>query len=108
MDINEAKAALDRIINKSRVHFYKPIQVAEILYHYRIYHDLDLLSLETYRTQSKKWRDEMSFALLGRVCTSSSRFQDNLFDDNAVPPEVNKVLGEYNNQTGELLSKLSI
>ncbi len=43
-------------------------------------------SPETYRTQSKKWRDEISAELLGRVCTSSSRFQDNLFDSNAIPP----------------------
>lgn len=86
MNITEAREALDRLIRKSRVHFYKPIQIAEILYHDRVFHDVDLSLLETYRTQSKKWRDEISTELLGRVCTSSSRFQDSLFDANAIPP----------------------
>ena len=63
----EAKHALDKLIQKSRVHLYKPIQIAEILYHDRIYHDIDLAVLEDYRTKSKKWRDEISKELLGRV-----------------------------------------
>lgn len=29
----------------------------------------------------------MSLALLGRVCTSSAKFQENLFEENAVPHE---------------------
>lgn len=33
----QAKAALDNVIKKSRVHLYKPIQVAEILYRDRVY-----------------------------------------------------------------------
>ena len=36
VDKNEAKAALDKIITKARVDFYKPIQVAEVLYHKRM------------------------------------------------------------------------
>ena len=94
-----AKQALDNIIRKSRVHLYKPIQIAEILYHYRIFADINISDLETYRNKSKKWRDEMSILLLGRVCTSSAKFQDNLFEENAIPPEVLKVLGDENNQT---------
>ena len=54
MNIDEAKQALTRLIEKSRLHFYKPVQIAEILYHDRVYHDVDLSSMETYRTQSKK------------------------------------------------------
>ncbi|MEZ5671436.1 MAG: HaeII family restriction endonuclease [Thiotrichaceae bacterium] len=27
-----AKQALDKVIDKARIHFYKPIQIAEILY----------------------------------------------------------------------------
>ena len=84
--IQEAKDALDKVIKKSRVHMYKPIQIAEILYHHRVYRDIDLLNLEEYRNQSKKWRDIMSKPLLGRICTSSARFQDDLFNDNAMPP----------------------
>ena len=82
----QAKAALDNVIKKSRVHLYKPIQVAEILYRDRVFKDINLLSLEDYRTKSKKWRDEVSIVLLGRVSTSSARFQDDLFNDNATPP----------------------
>ena len=99
MKFDEAKAALDKLINKSRVHFYKPIQIAEILYHDRVYHDINLLLLDTYRTQSKKWRDDISVVLIGRKCNSSSRFQDNLFDDNAIPPKVLETLGKYNRKT---------
>lgn len=97
--IIEAKDALDKLINKSRVHLYKPIQIAEILYHHRIYKDINLLQLEDYRNPSKKWRDNMCFPLLGRVCTSSAKFQDNLFDDNAIPPIILNVLGKANIRT---------
>ncbi len=94
-----AKKALDNVIKKSRVHMYKPIQVAEILYRDRIYKDINLLSLEDYRTKSKKWRDEISVELLGRVSTSSARFQDDIFNDNAIPPTVLNVLGIENRRT---------
>ena len=95
----QAKAALDNVIKKSRVHLYKPIQVAEILYRDRVYKDIKLLSLEDYRTKSKKWRDEVSIVLLGRVSTSSARFQDDLFNENAIPPTVLDVLGKENRRT---------
>lgn len=36
------KNALDRVIQKSRVHLYKPIQIAEILYRDRTVGDIDL------------------------------------------------------------------
>lgn len=78
---------------------YKPIQVAEILYRDRVNKDINLLSLEDYRTKSKKWRDEISIVLLGRVCTSTTRFQDDLFNDNATPPAVLDVLGKENRRT---------
>ncbi|MEE1362790.1 MAG: HaeII family restriction endonuclease [Selenomonadaceae bacterium] len=95
-DLILAKSALDNIIKKSRIHLYKPIQIAEILYHDRVYGDIDLSNLETYRTKSKKWRDEISIILLGRKCTSSSRFQDDLFNSNALPPKLISVLGNEN------------
>lgn len=91
-----AKKALDALIQKSRVHLYKPIQIAEILYRHRTVGDIDLLDLEDYRTKSKKWRDDITISLLGTKCTSSARFQDNLFDDNAVPPAILQILGEEN------------
>ena len=98
-DKNDAKKALDKIINKSRIHLYKPIQIAEILYRDRIYKDINLSILEDYRNKSKKWRDDISILLLGRICTSSAKFQDNLFDSNAVPPEIIVILGEENRRT---------
>lgn len=91
-----AKQALDQLIEKSRVHLYKPIQIAEILYRDRVLGDIDVGVLETYRKQSKGWRDEVSRRLLGRACTSSCRFQDNLFEANAIPPDKLKILAEEN------------
>jgi hypothetical protein len=55
MDISLAKAALDSLIIKSRVHLYKPIQIAEILHRDRVNGDIDLAKLETYRNPSKAW-----------------------------------------------------
>ena len=40
MNIEQAKVSIDKIIKKSRVHLYKPIQIAEILYRDRIYNDI--------------------------------------------------------------------
>jgi len=97
---DEAKKALDMVIKKSRVHLYKPIQIAEILYRVRTVGDINPLELEDYRTRSKKWRDEICKPLLGRVCTSSARFQDDLFNDNAVPPAFLNELSKENLRTG--------
>lgn len=41
--------ALDIVIEKGRVHLYKPIQVAEILYRDRVFKDIDLAKLEAYK-----------------------------------------------------------
>lgn len=96
----EAKRALDIVIAKSRIHLYKPIQIAEILYHDRVCGRINLLNLEEYRTKSKKWRDDISRDLLGRICTSSARFQDDLFNANAIPPVLLNELGNENRRTG--------
>lgn len=95
-----AKEALDKILSKTRIHFYKPIQIAEILYRIRQYGDINPLNLEEYRNESKRWRDEISIQLLGRRCTSSARFQDDLFNDNAIPPEILNTLSQENLLTG--------
>ena len=95
-----AKKSLDNIIRKSRVHLYKPIQIAEILYRHRVYKDINLLNPEDYRNKSKAWRDAISLPLLGRICTSSAKFQDNLFDTNAIPPNILAILGEENIKRG--------
>jgi len=96
MNIEKAKKKLDVVINKGRVHFYKPFQIAEILTKHRIGYLRDLSDLESYRNASRKWRDEVSKILVGRSSTSSARYQDNIFDENACPPEAIVALGEYN------------
>lgn len=90
------KEALDILIRKSRVHLYKPIQIAEILFHHRIEEEWNLEDLESYRNISKRWRDEVSILLVGRRSTSSQKYQDNIFDDNAMPPDLLAELGKIN------------
>jgi type II restriction enzyme len=99
----ESKKSLDRIINKSRVHLYKPIQLAEILYHYRNGANVNPSDLESYRNPSKSWRDRISRRLVGRASTSSQKFQDNLFEANAMPPRLLRELAEFNNEHGGLV-----
>lgn len=95
----DAKIALDSLVAKSRAHLYKPMQIAEILRQYRINpNGLNPLDLETYRTKSKKWRDTVTAHLVGNVSTSSARFQDNLFEDNAIPPRILDLLAKENNE----------
>lgn len=101
--VSEAKVVLDMIINKARVHLYKPIQVAEILYRSRASGDLDIEDLETYRNRSKQWRDIVSLRLVGNVSTSSQKFQDNLFEENAMLPRYLKVLNEVNIAKGGIV-----
>ncbi len=103
MNIIEAKQALDKVIDKARVHLYKPIQIAEILYRYRIEQDITLSDLTTYRTKSKKWRDVICIQFLGRTSTSSARYQDDIFNDNAVPPAILEILVKENRATNGIV-----
>lgn len=96
MTIKEAKKSLDKVIEKGKIHLYKPIQVAEILYRDRTEKDIKLIELETYRSPSKKWRDVVCIQFLGRTSTSSARYQDDVFNENAIPPIVLDVLGKEN------------
>ena len=105
MDIALSKEALDTVIRKSRDHFYKPIQVAEILFRDRIEGDIDLGNLETYRARSRTWRDLVSLQLVGNTSTSSARFQDNLFEANATPPAVLEILGHVNRETQGIVER---
>ena len=96
MNTSEAKQVLDKVISKARISLYKPIQIAEILHRDRVIGDIDLSDLNTYRTISKKWRDSICLQFLGRTSTSSSKYQDDVFNENAVPPDVLCVLGFEN------------
>jgi type II restriction enzyme len=103
MMVNQAKAAIDSLIAKSRVHLYKPIQIAEILYRDRVHGDVDLLSLETYRTRSKGWRDVITNRFVGRSSNSSAKYQDNVFEANAMPSELLSALGKENKEKGGIV-----
>ena len=105
MTILEAKQALDKIISKGRIHLYKPIQIAEILYRDRIYGDIDLSDLNTYRNASKRWRDVICLRFLGRTSTSSARYQDDVFNENAIPPSVLEILGAENKKNNGVVEK---
>jgi len=99
----QSKENLDKVIQKSRVHFYKPIQIAEILFHFRRGEKIDPSDLESYRNISKKWRDEVSRVLVGRVSTSSQKYQDNVFEKNAMPPKLLSELAAFNNKNSGIV-----
>lgn len=105
MTILEAKASLDKIIAKSRIHLYKPIQIAEILYRDRVHKDIDISDLESYRNPSKKWRDIICLRFLGRTSTSSARYQDDIFNENAVPPLVLEILSTENKRNNGIVER---
>ena len=98
MDIDEAKARLDFIINKTRSRYYKPIQIAEVLYRSRVYQDINVSEIESYRIKSKKWRDKICLKLINRINTSSSRFQDDIWNETAMPPDILEILDRVNKE----------
>ena len=100
MNKTQAVAKLDSVISKSRVEMYKPIQVAEVLHAARFDKSIQLNNLETYRLQSKQLRDAVTRELLGKVSTSSAKFQDDIWNETAVPPEAMNVLGALNQKHG--------
>ncbi|MCK6625739.1 MAG: HaeII family restriction endonuclease [Anaerolineae bacterium] len=92
-----AKNALDRIIRKGRAHLYKPIHIAEVLYYSRNgVARVNVSQLDTYRTISKRWRDDVSRRLVGRRSTSTAKYQDDIFNDSAMPPQLLAILDEEN------------
>ena len=100
MNLKQAKAKLDTVIRKGRVHFYKPFQIAEVLRRHRLGDLADLSDLESYKNRSLRWRNEVSNELVGRSSNSSAQYQHNLFNDNACPPEALVALGAYNKASG--------
>ncbi len=102
MNLEEAKAALDRIIKISRVHLYKPIQIAEILHRDRVNQDIDLTNINTYRNTSKAWRDLITERFVGRSSSSSAEYQEALFTK-AMPPQTLAILGEENRLKGGII-----
>jgi type II restriction enzyme len=98
-EIVQAKKKLDTLLSKQRVHMYKPIQIAEILFHTRqgeLTIDQIRNEIEAYRNPSKRWRDSITRLLLDQVSTSSQKYQDNIFDDNAMPSAALAILAQAN------------
>lgn len=108
MHMKESKNVLDKHIAKQRAVMYKPIQIAEILYKCRI-GELTLNDIqnnpEKYRNTSKKWRDEVSLQLINQRSTSSQKFQDNIFEQNAVPPSVIAILAKHNSANNGIVER---
>jgi type II restriction enzyme len=96
MNLAEAKSKLDRVIQLSRVEMYKPIQIAETLREINLNKKLDPLKLETYRNQSRELRNKITRRLIGKISTSSMRYQDDLWNESAVPPPAVKILSNRN------------
>jgi hypothetical protein len=94
---DNATYQLQQIITKARIHLYKPIQIAEILYRHRIGEGVDLSDPSTYRTQSRRWRDEVSEAIYNAHSTSSAGYQDDLFNKQ-LPPSLMVQLGNSNRE----------
>jgi type II restriction enzyme len=92
----EAMKALDRLIGKSRSFMYKPIQVAETLRLHREGHIGNLLNLESYRIRSRTVRNEVTRRLYNHICTSSARFQDDVWNEHAIPPRILNQLASLN------------
>ena len=107
--VEEAKDRLDHIINIARVQWYKPIQIAEVLYKSRFgTPNLDTSSLETYRIKSRRWRDEVCSKFLQKQkagSTSSSRYQDNVWEANAMTPDLLAVLDQENKKNNGAIEK---
>lgn len=96
ISIAEAKVRLDMIINKSRVDLYKPIQIAEVLHYARMHGGIDVENKDTYQNPSCAWRDAVTIRLTGKRCTSSARFQHDVWNDTAMLPEILAVLSTEN------------
>lgn len=99
MSVAATKTRLDEIIKKSRVDMYKPIQVAETLRYSRLHNKIDYSDLESFRNDSLRWRDVVTKKLLGKVCTSSARFQHDIWSPTAFPPNIMEPLDAENNRT---------
>jgi type II restriction enzyme len=87
---------LDKVIGLARVEMYKPIQIAETLREFRLKKSFDPASLETYRNLSRELRNRVTLELIGKVSTSSMRYQDDVWNASALPPESLSALAKIN------------
>ncbi|MGQ0793741.1 MAG: HaeII family restriction endonuclease [Deltaproteobacteria bacterium] len=97
--IEEAKARLDMIINIGRVDLYTPIQIAEALRRSRLEKDIDVSKQSSFQNPSFRWRNEITRRLTGKVSTSSARYQHDVWNPTAMPPEILCALDTENKRT---------
>jgi hypothetical protein len=97
--LEEAKERLATIIRKARVDLYKPIQIAEVLHRSRVYGDIIIAELATYQNPSLRWRNEVTRHLSKKASTSSARYQHDVWNLTAMPPEILAVLDTENKRT---------
>jgi len=98
MNLPSARAKLDHVIQLSRVEMYKPIQIAETLREFSLNKSINPSKLETYRNLSRDLRNRVTLELIGKVSTSSMRFQDDLWNASAMPPEALNALASANSK----------
>jgi|GEM_PF-1116214 len=80
MNPAEAKQEIDTMINNARFRCFRPIRVAEILYHSRTEGGFDLSDPQSYRVESGRWRDEVAEDLTGKGSSSSNSYQKDFLD----------------------------
>jgi len=97
--VQNAKERLDSIIKKGRVDLYKPIQIAEVLRRSRVNGDINVRNIATFQNPSTHWRNEVSMQLLGKVSTSSARYQHDVWNPTAMPPKFLAILDDENKRT---------
>lgn len=96
MKFDLALQQLDRVISLSRVEMYKPIQIAETLREFTLNKSFTPTSLETYRSLSRDLRNKVTLELIGKVSTSSMRYQDDVWNPSALPPAALSTLTSFN------------
>jgi len=103
--VSESKERLDKLIQKSRAFLYKPIAIAEILHKHRLYGDIDLMNKEDYRRHSYNWMKVVVKELHNKTPNLNSRYWDQLFDKEILPPEHLAVLGHINKEQNGIVEE---
>ncbi|MDR1924542.1 MAG: HaeII family restriction endonuclease [Planctomycetaceae bacterium] len=93
----EVKERLNTLIKKSRADLYKPIAIAEILFHNRT-EQLDVADLELYRRKSYEWMRDIIWQLHRKTTQLNSRYWDQLFNESVLPPSQLVKLAKINRQ----------
>ena len=96
MKFGLAVQQLDKVIALSRVEMYKPIQIAETLREFTLNRSFTPTSLEAFRSLSRDLRNKVTLELIGKVSTSSMRYQDDVWNASALPPAALSTLASSN------------